>query len=41
MGLIIIALLLVFIGACLLPWWFIPACIIVGLVSFYLEINNK
>ena len=41
MGLIIIALLLVFIGYCLLPWWYIPACIIIFAVSTLIEINKK
>ena len=36
-GLFVWAIILIIIGACLLPWWFIPACIVAGIISFYFD----
>ena len=29
-ALIVFSLLVIFIAACLLPWWFLPVCFVVG-----------
>lgn len=33
-GIIIWCILLIVIAACLLPWWFIPSCIVAGALYF-------
>ncbi len=34
-ALIVFSLLVIFIAACLLPWWFIPVCIIATLINIF------
>ena len=34
-ALIVFSLLVIFIAACLLPWWFIPACIIATIINIF------
>ena len=36
-ALIVFAILLIFIGAALLPWWVFPAMIVGALIWWYLE----
>lgn len=33
LGLIVWCILIIFIAACILPWWFIPVCIIATIVN--------
>ena len=32
-GLLILCALIIFIAACLLPWWFIPAIVVAAILS--------
>ena len=34
-ALIVFGLLAIFIAACILPWWFIPACIIATIINIF------
>lgn len=38
---IIICLLIIFIAACLLPWWFIPAIFVALIVTLYIDYHKR
>lgn len=37
LGLIVWALLIIWIAACILPWWFLPAVFVAGLVWSFID----
>ncbi len=37
LGLIVWAILIIWIAACILPWWFLPAVVVVGIVWSFID----
>ena len=39
-ALIVFSLLIIFIAACITPWWFLPVCFLAGILFFVLRPNG-
>lgn len=40
LGCIVWCIIFIFIGACILPWWFLPTVFIVGIIYSLLDKNK-